>query len=800
MPGSHEQPKVLITCDDASLITVYTNVLAERFPNLDAIPLDAPLLLDSKTAYDLIIIDVSKKSSFRHLQLADSGSPFLSKAVLISPFSTKELSHYFEHLTIFDIVLTKPIQLATLLHRISTIDEEIRHHYLLKSKNEVLVNLINNNQAEIAIFDPEGTLYFANESYMKARAISFEQIDTAHYNDLTGQSDDFYKIKARCKSHASAIKEEYRPDNDLWFRCSHYLIGNYLVQSCEDFTEAIKVQQRLEQAAVFFEHANEGIIITDAHARILAINTAFAKITGYTEEEVIGQTPAMLQSGMHDDHFYAAMWSSLGHNHLWQGEIWNKRKNGEIYPEWLSISAIKPDGDVNDRRFIAIFTDISSLKEADQKAYYHANHDHLTGLSNRINFMSRFRHSIEIASRKNNRVGLFFIDVDKFKEINDTYGHSVGDKILIAIAERLRSNIRAEDSLARFGGDEFNLVMHQVNEHNDVETMAQKLLETIRRPITIDGKVFFITLSIGIATYPDDGRDLEELVKNADTAMYHVKQEGRNGYKLYHRALSEKLQKEVTLREKLRRAIDDECFEVYYQPVIDFKRDECCGAEALVRWKDPEQGMIMPDEFIRIAEENNMIEELSWLIYNQALNMLSVIVKERPKFTMALNVSAHQFFISTFADELITLCSQYDVLPSSIELEITESQLMQSSEVASKAIKRLNESGFNIAIDDFGTGYSSLSYLKHFRLQKLKIDKSFVLDMPQDNDDQMIVETIVSIARTLGYSVHAEGVETQEHHRLCSDLACDFGQGYHYSKPLSADDFIAYLDLKAPRS
>jgi diguanylate cyclase (GGDEF)-like protein/PAS domain S-box-containing protein len=538
-------------------------------------------------------------------------------------------------------------------------------------------------------------------------------------------------------------------------------------------------------------------LITDANAKILSVNKAFSKITGYHPSEVRGKTPSLLQSGIHKSDFYTNMWDSLKHNGSWQGEIWNKRKNGEIYPEWLSISKVEDQNTLTKNFYIAIFTDITNLKEADKKIYFYANHDHLTGLANRLNIESRFSHSIDIAKRKKKKVGLLFIDIDNFKDINDTYSHEVGDEVIKVVANTLESNLREEDTLGRIGGDEFLIIIGDIDSVDDVLKITQKIKHSFEEPFNINNTVFYLTLSIGVAIYPDHGENTDVLKQYADLAMYNVKINGRNGYSLYNHELSSELKTKVNITNDLRSAISNNELSVFYQPVIDYKTGFIIGAEALVRWIHPEKGIIPPMDFIHIAEEKGLISEVTAEVFSKVLSDLEKINQEffvEKNFKIAVNISAKDFFSKNFSENLLNYFEGFDVEFSQIELEITETQIMKNHNVAIKIIESLKEKGFHFAIDDFGTGYSSLSYLKYFKIDKLKIDKSFILDAPYDRDDALIAKTIVDLAKTFKLKVQAEGVEESVHEDFVKTIGCDFGQGYFYSKPIKfselCDEFI----------
>lgn len=537
------------------------------------------------------------------------------------------------------------------------------------------------------------------------------------------------------------------------------------------------------------------MIIADSKNKIISINRAFSLITGYTRDEIIGKTPSILQSGIHEKEFYEYMWDSLQHNGRWQGEIWNKRKNGEIYPEWLSVTKLT-EVNAEDATYMAIFTDISSLKETDKKLHYYANFDQLTGLCNRVQFENLFNHALSSAKRRGKKLALMFIDLDHFKEVNDTHGHAIGDIMLRHIAKKIQKTLRQSDVIARIGGDEFNVLIEGLEYYEDALELANKINEAVKAPIEIEGNVFFMSLSIGIAIYPDHGEDAGTLSKHADTAMYEIKSRGRNGVMVYNTLFTDKVLKRSALMSDLNLAIAQDQFEMYYQPIVCLKTDALLGAEALLRWHHPTRGTVAPREFIAFAEENNLILELSALVFEKcledALRFGPHLHKNKP-FTLAINVSSQEFFSEDYAQKVTAKLEDFAIAPSMIELEITETYLMRNPHVAVETIGYLRKKGLHIALDDFGTGYSSLNYLKNLPIDKLKIDQSFVRACLESHEDMAIVEAIVTMAKIFGMKVHAEGVETKEQAAVLKSLGCDVCQGYYYAKPLPFEAFITYM-------
>ncbi len=563
----------------------------------------------------------------------------------------------------------------------------------------------------------------------------------------------------------------------------------YLLGLAEDITDRKRHEHRMRQFATIIKNTSEGAMITDSHNRIVTVNPAFTRITGYSEEEVLGKNPSILRSGRQPVSFYDALWSQLNVEGEWQGEIENRRKNGEIYPEWLNITTIRNNaGEIEN--YIGIFTDITKLKASQEQLRYQALHDPLTGVPNRLMLSATLEHIIDRAKREEHSVALLFLDLDNFKNINDTAGHLVGDRVLKTCVKRIQKQFRRDDLLARFGGDEFVMILEYVTSPIEVALQAQRLLKLFREPVTIDQNNYYITLSIGISVFPNDGGDIDALIKSADTAMYRAKREGKNQYMFYAPDFTEELMEEMTIETCMRESIVKKEFELYYQPQVDMSNGTVIGFEALVRWHHPEHGLITPDRFIPVAEKSRLIVPLGAWILNEACMQAAAWVEAGllGEGRIAVNVSGIQVEASDFILTLKEALQRSGLDPKHLELEITESVLMRNPDRWITLLGRIREMGIKIAIDDFGTGYSSLAYLRQFPLNKLKIDKSFVDDIPGNPDACSIAEAVVALANSLGLSTLAEGVETEEQANFLLSLGCQNAQGYLYAKPLTATD------------
>lgn len=552
---------------------------------------------------------------------------------------------------------------------------------------------------------------------------------------------------------------------------------------------------KLEQAAQVFEHSKEGILVTDANKNIISVNKSFTEITGFTPEDAIGQNPRLLSSGRHDAIFFKQMWSVLTTTGSWQGEIWNRRKNGEIYPESLTIICVKGD-DGAVINYISIFGDISERKRSEERIQQLAHYDVLTGLPNRVLFSDRLEQSLINAQRNQLKVALLFLDLDRFKQINDTLGHDIGDELLKMVAQRLLSCVREQDTLSRQGGDEFIAVLPDADAVG-AELVAAKMLEAIIQPYKINQHELRISSSIGIAVYPDQAQEAESLIKYADVAMYQAKDSGRNKYLRFDPSMNTSSHERLQLENSLRTAVERQELRLYYQPQIDLINGRIIGCEALVRWQHPELGMISPATFIPLAEETGLIMPISDWVLEEALRQARAWRDAGlPEITVAVNLSALQFRQRILNEQVGTLLKKYDLPPHVLDLELTESILMQGIDSALSMLHELTIMGVGLSIDDFGTGYSSLSYLKRFPIQKLKIDQSFVRDITTDSNDATMVKTIILMAHSLKLHVIAEGVETEAQADFLRASGCEQAQGYLFGRPVPADEFTQLLQSK----
>lgn len=561
-----------------------------------------------------------------------------------------------------------------------------------------------------------------------------------------------------------------------------------------DISERVQTEEKLHQAAAVFDNAQEGILVTDHNARILAANQAVCEITGYDVAEVLGETPAKFKSGRHDTAFYQAMWESLINTGRWQGEVWDRRKDGEIYPKWLSISAVR-DASGQTVRYVALFADITHLKESEAHLEHLAHFDVLTDLPNRLLFTSRLEHAVEQARRHGQHIAVLFLDLDRFKTVNDSLGHPAGDELLIMVARRIRARLRNEDTLARLGGDEFVILLEQLDAAQMAAIVAQDLLQVLAAPVLLSGgHEVFIGASIGISLFPDDADNAMRLVSSADAALYLAKEQGRNTYRFYTEALTTAANEHLALETRLRRGLERGEFILHYQPLIAAHDGRPIGVEALVRWQPPGEAMVLPGLFIPIAEETGLIVPLGeWVLRTACAQARAWIDAGLPPLLMAVNLSGRQFQTENMVELVRAVLADTGLPAQFLELELTESVIMEQAEQAIATLDALKALGVRLAIDDFGTGYSSLSYLKRFPIDKLKIDRSFVQGVEDDVDDREIAATIIAMARSLNLDVLAEGVETEQQLAFMRLYGCDQYQGFLFSKPLPAELIQAWL-------
>lgn len=554
-----------------------------------------------------------------------------------------------------------------------------------------------------------------------------------------------------------------------------------------------ETQAGLRQAASVFEYANEGIVITSPEGIILDVNSAFTRITHYARDEVLGKTPSILQSGRHGPEFFDAMWGALKSSGHWSGEIWNRRRNGEVYPELLTISAIKnPEGETHG--YVALFYDISQIKEQQCQLEHLAHYDALTGLPNRTLLADRLKQAMLQADRRQNQVAVIYLDVDGFKGINDAHGHAIGDKLLIALARRLLSALRETDTLARLGGDEFLAVLPDQVDSGAAIPIIERLLQAAAEPIPIDGLLLRTSASIGVSFYPQsDAVDADQLLRQADQAMYCAKQSGKNRFHLFDAIQDQMLRGRHEGIEQIRAALENREFVLFYQPKVNLRSGVVVGFEALIRWRHPERGIIPPGSFLPLIEDHDLIVAIGdWTIEN-ALAQMDVWFESGLTLPVSVNIAGRQLQAPEFLDKLKAALSLHPAVACKLELEVLENSALDDMEYVAQIITACSELGVGFALDDFGAGYSSLTYLKRLPAQTLKIDQSFVRDMLETPDDLTILSGIVALAEYFGRTAIAEGVETPAHAEMLLRLGCELAQGYAIARPMPAAAVAPWL-------
>ncbi|HAT29885.1 MAG TPA: sensor domain-containing diguanylate cyclase [Janthinobacterium sp.] len=558
-----------------------------------------------------------------------------------------------------------------------------------------------------------------------------------------------------------------------------------------DITARKEAEQKLRLSATVLEHIADGVMVIDADGVIVAVNPAFTRITGYAEQEALGRASSFTRSGRHDAHFYEDLWAELIASGFWRGEIWNLRKNGEIYLEWLTVSAVR-DSVGATTHFVGVFSDITVVKQSQEKLDHMAHHDSLTALPNRLLFHDRLHHALQRATREQEELAILFIDLDRFKNVNDTLGHHIGDELLKQVALELAAKLREGDTLARLGGDEFIVLLENVDGQYGASLVAEKLVALFERPFIVAGHELFVTCSVGISLFPHDAVDLNMLIRNADVAMYQAKARGRNGYRFYAPSMTGEGVEKLRLETFLRRSIEKNEIFLNYQPQVEIDTGRLIGVEALVRWNHPELGPVPPVRFIPLAEDTGFINQLGkWVLFEACRQMVRWQRAGLNVPKIAVNLSVKQFERGSIVNMVAEILKETGLEPQRLQLEVTESVIMNTGD-AMVFINDLHSIGVGLAIDDFGTGYSSLAYLKQLPVQTLKIDRSFITDISTDVNDAAIAIAIIQLGKSLNLSVIAEGVETREQADFLLRHGCNQAQGYFYGRPALPQDVLEH--------
>lgn len=709
---------------------------------------------------------------------------------------TREARIYHQLTVLLTVILIAWV--ATILRRLQSSTQALRQSHAL------LDNIADHLGEGIVAFDPEGLLQFSNR---RAETMLGLGPDTTGCHAQTLLVEDNPEQPTHALHDAIAHRRHF--EGECWLRRqdgTHFpaaVLGGPLplpnqqtgfVASLRDITELRSAEARVVLAGQVFENLTEAMTITGPDGRIQSVNPAFSQVTGYSEQEAIGHKPGeLLASGKHGPEFYQEMWETLSRTGKWQGEIVNRRKDGSTYPEWLSIAAVRnPEGQIS--HYIGLFSDITKRKEAEAHIHHLAYHDALTGLPNRLLFHDRLGQAIAHAQRSQRMLAVMMLDLDRFKSVNDSLGHNVGDQLLVEIAHRLTATLRAGDTLARLGGDEFALIMPEVRSHADAATLATKMIKQFEESVRLEGHDFFASTSIGIALYPTDGQSAHTLLRNADRALYAAKDAGRSVFRFFVADKAQDALAALEMESALRQALARQQIHLHYQLQVDSRTGNVAGVEALMRWTHPTYGAVPPDRFIPLAESLGIIEQLgSWALRTACRQIVSWWSEGLDIPRVAVNVSAMQLRLPDFVDQVIAIIQQEGLPPEVLELELTETMLSTDIEAGFAAFARLREQGIRVAIDDFGTGYSSLSYLCTYPVDVVKIDRSFVRGLETDPDQEYVVRAIILLAQSLGMRTIAEGVETEGQRNMLLALGCDEFQGYLLAHPGPPDSIGAKI-------
>lgn len=667
-----------------------------------------------------------------------------------------------------------------------------------------LLFALHNSPCSVLVTDGQGRVEYVNEMFVQNSGFSLSEIigQTPGRVMSSGQTDPlvYEEMWATLKDgrvwHGDLINRHKRGkilhERATIIPVIEDGVTNNFISIQHGIGQTVADHYKLSCYEALFSHTQIGIIITDYGNRILTVNPALTDITGYSEAEVIGKSPGMLKAGMMKPAFYQTMWQTLNLTDRWSGELLNRRKNGETYTEWLCINVIRDDNG-DPLYHVATITDISERKNEEQRLYRLLHHDFLTGLHNRAKLQERVPEEIARAGRNGSRFALMFLDLDRFKFINDTRGHETGDRVLQEAALRISGQIRSSDFVCRHGGDEFVLLLTDLSSPKSVAEVAEKLIKSLDKTYQIDSMELNTSCSIGIVLFPDDATDASELIRKADMAMYKAKSRGGNRYHFFTQDINDTILHRQSIESQLRRALESGEFSMHYQPVIDLTSGQICSAEALIRWRQGEKS-ISPADFIPIAEETGLILPIGdWVLDEVGRQCRSWLDQGKNVPRIAVNLSTAQFHETALFNNIDNVLHRHNLSAGQFEVEITESAAIGDPHAASKILHTLREMGLHVALDDFGTGYSSLTYLQLFPLDKLKIDRTFVQHISTNSRDAAITRAIIDLACALSLKLVAEGIEYLEQRDLLHGWGCHLGQGYHFNKPLAHAEFAKLL-------
>lgn len=805
-----DAPLVLVVEDNPDMNTFVVAALAGTYRVANAFDGITGLQLATDLRPDLILSDVMMPGmSGDKLVDAIRANPELDDTpiVMLTAKADDELRTRLLLHGVQDYV-HKPFSTEELLARVGgLLKERLRVGQRVHRLEERIRATFEQAAVGIAHVAPDGRWLRVNGKlceilgYEKAELMggSFQELTLPE--DLQSDLQHVQRLLQGEEAHYVLEKRYRRKDGEtIWARLTVSLVRDesdqpdYFISVVEDITARHDSEERLRQAAAVFESASEGVMITDLDGVLLAVNQAFCDITGYSRDESLGQTTRLLRSNRHGREFFQSLWATLGQAGHWQGEVWNRRKNGEVYPSWMTISTVY-GADCKPMQYVALLNDVSQIRRSEEQLARLAHYDPLTDLPNRLLLQSRLEHALERARRAGGRVAVLFINLDRFQNVNDSLGHVAGDQLLAKVAARLRTRVREEDSLGRFGGDEFLLILESIVRPDAVAVAAQDLLNELSEMFELDnGMELYVGASIGIGLYPDDGETAADILRNADVALHQAKAQGRSRFCFYASSMNADALANLELERSLRQALERREFVLYYQLKVDARTGRVCGAEALIRWQRSNGGVESPARFIPLAEASGMIVPIgAWVIDEVARQQRRWHDDGLDACRIALNVSARQFRAGDLRDVVADALVRHGLPPSCMELELTESMLMDDPDQTLNTLQQLKQLGVHLSLDDFGTGYSSFGYLSRFPIDALKIDQSFVRNIASEKESALIAVSIIDLAHNMGLRVVAEGIETQEQLEYLSARGCDEMQGFLFSRPLEASAFERVL-------
>ncbi|MGE5547823.1 MAG: EAL domain-containing protein [Solirubrobacterales bacterium] len=685
--------------------------------------------------------------------------------------------------------------------------ERSRVDQALRDSEALFRAVFQNAGVGVVLTGFDGRFIDANPAFCQMVGYEQDELRQLTFHDITHPEDLAENDRLRAEMMAGErdsyhLTKRYRAKDGrtVWARLTakavrHEASGEFqfTVTVIEDITDRKRLEDHMRLAASVFENTGEGLFVTDASSTIILVNPAFTEITGYQPEDVLGQTPRVLSSGRHGAEFYQRLWQSVNDLGKWQGEIWDRRKSGEMFAGWLNISAVK-NGSGQITNYVAVFSDITSRKQIEERLSYQANHDPLTRLPNRTLFQERLSRALARAHRNQALVALLFVDLDHFKQVNDTLGHLAGDQLLQTVAERLTGCTRQGDTVARLAGDEFTVILEDIQDARDAAVVAHKILHLLSEPFELNGTVANISSSIGVALYPADAGDPQGLVKLADAAMYRAKNLGRNGCQFHSEAVNSQAFERLALENALRQALERREFTVHYQPIFATATGRVAAIEALVRWHHPEVGLVVPSQFLALAEETGLILPIGRLVFTQACLELAELRRTlAPELRLHLNLSGRQVRQLDLVETISDAIEAAGLPPSAVVLEIPEGSVGDKVQESGNVFSRFAALGVGVAIDEFGAGYSSFSFLRKLTADTLKVSQTFVRNAASSSDDAEIVTAIVAVARGLHMSVVAPGIESEEQLSFLSTFGCDLVQGFLLARPMDLDALRSYL-------